>query len=178
MTGSARHRRRRGFSIVEASVAVLLTGVTLAAAFTTLASIGRARTVGSDVVRGGLLAQELMAEILVQPYEGPGQGRGTFGQSSAEAGAGNRSLYDDVDDYHGWSASPPQAKDGSPIAGLDHWTRSVQVVWTDGAGSVSVSDTRIKQITITVTHNGRSVGRAVALRSAGWDEMHGQGEPP
>lgn len=172
-----RPRCQRGFSIVEAAVAVLLTGVTLAATFAIMAPIAHARQVGLSRIRGGMLAEDLMAEILAQVYEGPGEGRGSFGLSTSESATGDRSLFDDIDDYDGWVAKPPQRKDGSPMAGLDRWSRSVDVQWIKAVGEIGGSDTRIKQITVTVRYNSTVVATAVAVRTGAWDEMHGRGEP-
>lgn len=168
---------RHGFSIVEAAVAVLLTGVTLAATFAIMAPIAHTRQVGTTRIRGSMLAEDLLAEILAQAYEGPGEGRGSFGLTTAESATGDRSLFNDVDDYAGWAAMPPQRKDGTPMVGLDKWSRTVDVEWIDTAGAVSGSDTRIKRITVTVQHNSTLVATAVAVRTGAWDEMHGRGEP-
>ena len=37
----------------------------------------------------------------------------------------------DVDDYDGWSASPPEDKNGNPLVGFDDWGRSVSVEWVN-----------------------------------------------
>jgi len=117
-----------------------------------------------------MLAQQLMAEILAQAYEDPNFGPGSFGLGGDEVGDGSRALWEDVDDYDGWSASPPEDKNGNPLTGFDDWGRSVTVDWVnpDNPSQAMMSDTRVKSITVDVTHNGVPVASTVALRSAAW----------
>ncbi len=41
--------------------------------------------------------------------------------------ADDRRTFDDVDDYHGWFASPPQLRNGDPIDMYEGWSRGVSV---------------------------------------------------
>ena len=117
--------RRRGFTLVEAAVSVLIVGLMLTAALYALGGVGKARAVGLGQGRGMLLAQDLLNEVLRAAYTDP-QSPGGWGPE-AEENTATRADFDDVDDYLGWSASPPQAKDGTALAGYDGWQRSVAV---------------------------------------------------
>jgi hypothetical protein len=115
--------------------------------------------------RGMHLAQDLMVEILQQSYLEPVD-TPLFGPEASEADT-SRADYDDVDDYNGWSASPPQQRDGTVMADWSGWSRGVTVVWANPAEltQAAVSDAGIKRITVTVAHDGVPVASLVALRT-------------
>ena len=66
-----------------------------------------------------------------------------------------------MDDYNGWTESPPATRAGVAMAGYAGWTRSVVVAYVDpSALVVSATATTIKRVTVTVTAPG---GKAYAL---------------
>jgi hypothetical protein len=149
-------------------VSIAIVGLMLVAALNTLGAskIGTQKT--GDRARAALLAQELMSEILQQYYEDPNVPAGSFGLRAAKVGDGSRALWEDVDDYDGWTASPPERKDGTVISGFVGWRRSVSVAWINPANlsQVNVSDTRVKRIIVTVTLDDAVTARLVAIRTA------------
>ena len=92
-------QRRRGLSIVEAAISIVLVGVMLVAALNAAGASKLALTKLGDRGRGMLLAQELMTEILAMEYEDSAFPEGNFGRGAAENATGDRSLYDDVVDF-------------------------------------------------------------------------------
>ena len=161
-------RTAPAFTLVEVMMSVIIVGVMFAAALNTVGSarVGEYKIVGRN--RGLLLAQDLMAEILQQAYDDP-NGSVVFGAESGE-GTSNRTDFDDVDDYHAWSKSPPQRKDGTVIPNLDGWERSVAVVWVnpDDLSQTVGSDQGAKRMTVTVTHNGVPAAALFAFRTSAW----------
>lgn len=122
-----------------------------------------------------------MAEILQQAYADPVFGIGSFGLAAAEAATGDRSLFDDVDDYNGWQAGPPQYRDGTVIPGTDGYERLVSVAWVnpDDLLGVSGSETGVKRILVTVEHQGRMIVSQSAYRTKLWFdpvELQGDGD--
>ena len=90
-----------------------------------------------------------------------------IGTDSGE-GSGDRADFDDVDDYHSWSASPPEGKNGTSLVGYDGWTRSVNVVYVTAAqpGGLSVvGDLGVKRITVTVTDPRGASTTVIGVRS-------------
>ena len=89
-----------------------------------------------------------------------------FGPEPGEAD-GTRTYFDDVDDYDGWSASPPQAKDGTVLKDYDGWTRKVEVVYATPSdpGISPVTDLGLKRISVTVTDLPGQESVLAALRS-------------
>jgi type II secretory pathway pseudopilin PulG len=164
----SRARDARAFTLVEATLSVLIVAVMLVAALSTLGATGLLRRQTEQVAAGPLLAQELMNEILSKAYEEPVDSP-QFGREEGESG-GHREAWDDVDDYDGWSASPPEWPDDTPQVAFAGWERSVSVAWVDPAApdQVHSSPTGVKRITVTVRRDGRMLGSLTALRTAAW----------
>ena len=159
-----------GFSLIEVVISMVVVSVLFVAAMGTVATSKQHQLYSNDSRRGQLLAQALMAEIMQQTYD-DADAPGGFGPELVEM-IGNRSRFDDVDDYHNWSASPPQRKDGNQIPNFAGWKRSVSVVWVN-AGNLAQAfafESGIKLITVTVTHNDLPVAQLKALRTQASDE--------
>jgi|GEM_PF-6598319 len=80
----------------------------------------------------------------------------------------SRADWDDVDDYEGWSASPPQLKDGTPIADYSGWTREVAVAYVDPLdpnGLSASEDLGLKRIIVRATDPQGRKTALFALRS-------------
>jgi type II secretory pathway pseudopilin PulG len=151
-------------------VATLIVGIMLVAAMQTVGQSVRGRIAMADAQRGALLAQQLMAEILQTDYLEPDESA-VFGPEASETG-GTRGAFDDVDDYDGWTASPPQQKDGTPIPNRTDWQRAVTVDWVNASllTQVLATDTGVKRITVTVSRNGQVVASLVTVRSEAWQQ--------
>lgn len=161
-------RRRRGFSLVEVVVATLIVGVMMVAAMNTLGAFIRGQQRMAQQSRGWLLAQQLASEVLEQSYEEQIDAP-TFGRESGEA-FDRRTDYDDVDDYHGWDASPPQERDGTGMSELAQWRRTVSVDLVDvnNPDTTVVTDQGLKRIIIEVFSGDEGMARLVVLRSRSW----------
>lgn len=160
-------RRTLGFTLVEAVISIVLVGLLLVAAINTLGASALSKRNIEHQALGYPLAQDLMTEILIQAYEEPVDAI-NFGRESGEGG-GSRANWDDVDDYDGWSARPPKAKDGVTLYGYDQWTRSVVVAFVKPTSLNNISaDTGVKRITVMVAHNTTPVAELVAIRTVAW----------
>jgi len=157
--------RPGAFTLVEAVLSLVIVGAVLVAALSTVGASRLSQQRTSQYSRGQLLAESLMAEILRQDYQDPNDPP-VFGCESGES-TSTRADFDDVDDYNGWSSSPPTAKDGTQLAGLSGWQRSVTVQWVDPADitQVQASETNTKRITVTVSCNNKQVGSLTAIRT-------------
>ena len=120
---------RSGFTLAESVVSMLIVSVMLVAALNMVGSSARARQVQESASRDLALAGDLLAEVLHAGYAelytasnwGPDSGENT----------GSREHFDDVDDYDGWSSSPPESKAGETLEGYEGWRRSVRVRYAD-----------------------------------------------
>jgi hypothetical protein len=92
----------------------------------------------------------------------------TWGPESPEQ-SNVRADWDDVDDYDGWSASPPEAKDGTELTEFTGWSRAVTVEYVAPAkpGTVAVGgDQGVKRVTVVVTDPRGAQTTLVGLRGA------------
>ncbi len=164
-----------GLSLVEATISIILVGLTIVAALNTLGAAKLGRMRNSDRRDAHHLAQALMMEIMRQSYEepedppNPGLGR-EAGESD-----GDRDRWDDVDDYAGWSASPPEDDDNTAIPGHNGWTRSADVQWVvaNDLATTSPTETGVKRITVKVKHGDETSASLVAIRTSGLPSLEG-----
>jgi type II secretory pathway pseudopilin PulG len=119
-------RRARGFSLVEAMVSAGIVGVMLVASVNLLSSAARTRVADSNRRTSLLLAQQLMSEVISQPYKDGDLLNLLFGP---ELGENSRADFDDVDDYSNYQEKPPKDHGGAVIAGFNDWKRKVKVTW-------------------------------------------------
>jgi prepilin-type N-terminal cleavage/methylation domain-containing protein len=166
-----RRRPAAGFTLVEVVVSMAVVALAIVAALQTIGAVVRTRGTVHERRAGRALARALAAEIAGQAYAEPlATPGGPLGPEAGEAD-GTRAAFDDVDDYAGWSASPPAEADGTPCDGCDAtWTRSVAVEWVAPGdyGTTRAAASGAKRITVTVTHEGREVARLVAVRTDAW----------
>ncbi len=158
-------QRPKGFTLVEAVLSLVIVSVMLVAVLSTVGASRLSQYRTSQYSRGQLLAEALMAEILPQDYLDPND-TPVFGTESGES-TSTRADFDDVDDYHGWSSSPPVAKDGTELAGLSGWQRSVTVQWVNPADITQAqgSESNAKRVIVTVSCNNKQVGYLTAIRT-------------
>ena len=155
--------RARGFSLVEAMVSAGIVGVMLVASVNLLSSAARTRVADGNRRTGGLLAQQLMSEILAQPYKDEQPLNLLFGP---ELGEGLRTDYDDVDDYKDFQEKPPRDHNGLPIAGYELWKRKVKVTWVlPDTLSQSLLDTGLVRIEVTAVDPRGVESTVSALRA-------------
>jgi len=155
---------------VESALSVFLVGVLMVAALYAVGAGVRRQSNTASQVRGKKLAHDLMQEILQQCYQDPLQ-TPVFGPEPGETTQPpTRSRFNDVDDYVGWTESPPANKSGVPYAGFSGWTRSVNVQWADpvSLAPTAATYTGLKLITITVSFNGQTQATLVGYRSIAW----------
>lgn len=160
----------RGFSLIESVVSVLVVSVMFVAALATVSSSRVGQRITADHSQGTLLAEELMNEILKRAYIDPDGANSVLAREAGED-ALDRTTWDDVDDYQDWASSPPRDENGVVMPGLDSWQRSVSIAYVkdDDLNNVVGTNTGVKRIIVTVTRDGRQVGRLQAIRSGAKD---------
>ena len=158
--------RLGGFSVIEVAMSSLLVGVVLVAS---LQVTGQALVVQRDranMSTGVFLAEGLLGEILLLPYMEPGLTSSAIQLETGEL-ANNRSTFDDVDDYHNYSESPPKSPENIPLIGFDGWERLVQVRWVnpDNLNQARAAESGVKRVTVEVRRNGQLLATAMGIRS-------------
>jgi len=156
---------RRAFTMAESVISLVVVSGMMVAALNMVGSSARTRQVQVSESRGLALANHLMTEIICNHYEDP-NADGMAGDPPG--GEHTRANFDDLDDYNGWTASPPQTKGGNPLAGYDGWVRKVSVTFADPfqPDGDSYTDQGLKRITVTVTSDKNVETTLTALRAA------------
>lgn len=161
-------RRRSAFTLVESVIALVIVSVMLVAALNTVGTSRLSQYKTSSLTQGRLLAESLLAEILTQSYADP-NGAAVFGLEVGESGD-SRAGFDDVDDYHKWSSSPPTEKNGDKMSAWAGWRRTVTVEWVDPADPAATksAETQAKRVTVNVYFGDMPVASLVGIRT-NWD---------
>jgi MSHA pilin protein MshD len=156
--------RRRGLTLFEAVCACLVVSILMVSAMRAAGITAKYQFATADRARARFLANQLMTDILSTSYQDPNV-TPLFGVEAGET-TSSKVNYDDVDDFNGWTESPPQDRDGNAMTELTGWQRSVSVAWvsTTNLSSISSSETGVKRITVTVSKNGATLATRVAIK--------------
>lgn len=161
---------RRGITMMEVVIGTLLVGMVLAATLNIIGPTVRATKLAGDEVLAAQFVEELLAEIAAQPYRDPTDDAGVIGTEAGETGS-NRSRFDDVDDYNGWTDSI-QTTTGVARSGLKgSWTRGAKVVWIDPDDPATEvgADLGAKRVTVFVSLAGTRLATQTIIRTEGFD---------
>ena len=141
---SNRLRRARGFTLVEMVIAIVVIGVGLAGVL--LAFNTAVRGSADPLVHKQMLAiaEEMMEEILLKPYD-------STDAPGAISGC-NRVNADDVRDYAGYASTGVCDVDGGAVSGLAGYNVSVRVVSENWQGIANTL-----HVTVTVTHGSETL---------------------
>jgi type II secretory pathway pseudopilin PulG len=170
MRGQSSIHGRTGFSLAESLVSVTLAGILMVTSLQSMVTAKRRELNTTEQLSGQQLACALLSEILLQDYKEPQTSVApVFGLETGES-TGNRSLFDDVDDYIGWTESPPVERSGNVIPGFSGWTRTVTVerANADTLAPTTLTNSGLKKMTVTVSRNGITRGSMVGYRGIGW----------
>jgi Tfp pilus assembly protein PilV len=154
-----------GLTLVEAMMSMVIVAVLLVAALRATGASALAQYKTAERATGRALASGLVNEIVVLRYEDP-NGSPVFGREAGESSS-SKASWNDVDDFDGWTESPPQYRDGTVMPNLAGWQRTVTVTRINplNVSQTSVSETGAKQNSVTVKHNGLPVATRVAIRT-------------
>jgi type II secretory pathway pseudopilin PulG len=156
---------RPALTLVEVVASTMIVGMLAVATLNSLGAATRsADSIGNRAIAAGL-ADELLSEIVQQPYSDP-NGSAVFGRESGEP-AGPRSAFDDVDDYDSWTVSPPQYRDGSVIPNRANWRQRVTItrVAPSNPGQDSGSDQGVKKIRVKIEYKNQVLADQLAIRT-------------
>jgi len=154
--------RRRGFTLVESLIASVVLAVAVVGIAGTIAASYQQSKDQVSVAEATQLARQLIEEISARPFEVPaGSASNAVGWSGGNA---NRSLYDDVSDYDGYTddstaiAIPGGGTRSFGTAGP--YTRSVSVTSGPVPQGHTAPAVDFKHVKVTVT---RPRGPAITI---------------
>ena len=159
-----RTRRAAAFTLAEAVFAVMIVGIAAAGITRAIGVSARTELAAWERVHGIALAEELIAEALTRPAF---RGVEPFGPSGAEVGSTSRLIFDDFEDYHGWSSTPPRKQSGEIIERSAKWRRTciVEFVDPENPSQVSQSPTEAVRLTVSVYHGTRFIAKVSVIRT-------------
>ena len=160
---------RRGFSVPEALIGIVVLSFSGAALLTTFDMALRTGVDSMDQLQAQGLASQWMDEICRLRYHDPSQSW-TQSPLGPESGESTREDFDDIDDYDGLVTAPPTDRWGIAIGSgdgagglrqavlrvpnnqLDDWRTRVTVQYVQATDHTVVSSTatRFRRITVTV----------------------------
>lgn len=167
-TPNPRNGRLAGITLLETLISLLILGGAFIAALNTIAGARASQAAVAQQRMGLVLAEDLMAEILTHPYEE--DGASLIGVDPGEI-ATDRSTFDDLDDYDGWSSTPATAVDGTKITGAEDYSRHVTVGYVALLSPTTASNTDegLKLIVVTVRYGDKQVAELSTYRSDVYD---------
>jgi len=162
-------RLSSGMTIIEVVLAMVLLSMMLGAVLSAVELSARTQHSTADATYARSLAADLLEEVCGFAYADPA-GAAEFAVGGDE-NAADRSTFDDVDDFDGWSESPPIQSDGTPVPGSDGWTRIVNVKWVDplDPSIESVTETGAKRVQVGVSRGGVTYAVITRIRTAALD---------
>lgn len=163
--------RGRAMTIVEVLVAMVLLSMLLGGVLSAVELSARTQYSTADMAMARSLAADLLEEVCAQPYVDPADPN-EAGLGADEV-AGDRTTFDDVDDYHGWMQKPPLFADGTPIPGAGAWQRRVFVRLVDPTvpDVVVGSESGGKLVIVRVTRGPVIYAEMKRLRTQTWDRF-------
>lgn len=154
----------QGVTLIELLATIVIISIALAAVS---ASVGNTVSRSADPLiqhRTVLLAQAYAEEVLGKRFAESTPLGGVPAATDASVctlgaeGGETRALFDDVDDYHGLSESPPALQSGSALNGYTDYTAAVSVSCAGTAlGLANNHDAKAIDISITAP-DGRTSG--------------------
>ncbi len=175
----------RGFAMVEVVMATAIVGGLAVAALSLAASSAGHKARAANQARGRVLCRSLAEEISNLPvadWSTDGidlfikTGGYTIDGADAKAAnvvsaAGQRSLFSVIDNYHGYTESPPKDQDDNVLPGYTGWTRTVtvEVVGFSNPNAVSASEMGLRKITVEASYAGKPIASTTFLRSSEWE---------
>lgn len=154
----------RGFTFLEIVVSLTLIAVGIVGLLETLnVSIATLQKARKETI-GVILARSLLSEIITKDFCDPEDCNSSylgFEDNETRCGSGS-SYFDDVDDYQGYSESPPEKLSCVSFENLSFsgahlysgFTRLVNVSYVDETLNYTQNATQLKRITVIVSAPG------------------------
>ena len=150
---------------METVVSMLLVTFVIGSTLATVGPVVEGSTYAERRLHAARLGDELMSEVLSQAYKDPDEDTDSIGRDSGE-GSGDRTAFDDVDDYSGYTGWPAKRRDGSVAGGSEKYGQLVNVNWIDPLTlGTSGTDTGLKSVQVLIYYNNSIYFRGFAVVS-------------
>jgi prepilin-type N-terminal cleavage/methylation domain-containing protein len=122
--GPKRDLSHRGFTLIEASLAMVIVGIGIVSAVRLFAACTQENRGSVGMTTATLLANHVREAMNGLSFDDPGTATTTFGPEGGETLA----TYDDLDDFNAQTFNPPIDAMRQPIASQSQYTQVVRVV--------------------------------------------------
>ncbi len=164
---SLQHRlSRHAFSLIETTIACLLTSLLIVTALKSSAILARSLSRQGYALAAEEFAGMLLNEVAEKAFQDPGQTTTVLGTESGES-TGTRTTLDDVDDYNGLLLNIITDRNGSVLSAANKWKAQFTVGYVQPSApqTVVVAVTPLKRIVLDLTDPSGRVRRFTALRA-------------
>lgn len=152
------NKNKSGFTLIEALIATILIGVSIAALITSNISHTQANAHGMYTTTAEFLIEEIRAMTMPMAFVEPDEVPDTFGPDEGEVDVGD---YDDLDDFDGVTFSPPVDVNGNSLNDFSEYSQIVTVESVNPAdftSAVEDFDSSIVRMSVNIVMNGKQVG--------------------
>jgi Tfp pilus assembly protein PilV len=154
-------RSSPGYILLETAVTYVIVSFTIVSLASVVTLSLEANTASEASLICGQLAHELLQEIQLRKWDQNWASSqkpaypalspsATLGVDSGE-NASNKTTFNDIDDFNGWTESPPQDPMGNTLSQFVGFSRSVTVQYVTSSLAVSASPTNYKEVTVCVS---------------------------
>jgi prepilin-type N-terminal cleavage/methylation domain-containing protein len=151
----SRGARRRGFTLVETALAMVIIGVGVMALLQLLAAGTMSNGAGTELTTAVNLANNIHEITIGMAFTDATSPNSTTTKESSVAN------YNDIWDLNGDTYSPPLDVRRNPIAGYSNWSQSVTVQTVDpnnvSAARPNDATQPTARVTVVITHNNKKV---------------------
>lgn len=153
---------KEGYLLIEASITCLIISLSLVALVPMFILSLRANTKTEQVKVATQLSVELLEEIRLRKWDqktpSPPQSialGSAIGVDSGET-ASDKRTFNDIDDFNGWSESPPMDPLMQPLSNFSGYSRNVTVSYVDAGMNPNAGPTDYKEVTVCTQRSGMS----------------------
>jgi MSHA pilin protein MshD len=147
-----------GYSLIELIVTIVVTSIVIIIFYSIFAPNQKNSVTSVLQTKAAELGQAYLEEITLKRFDENSPAGNTVrcnqspsllcGAIGAEEGAGNRALFDDVDDYDGLDDQPAKDAFGNNRVGFNGFRVTVAVAYAGGDFGLAAQD--LKRVTVTV----------------------------
>lgn len=152
---------RAGYALLEVAVANVMLTVALACLVPVFAMGLKSYKKTEKIQAAAMLASEMLEEVRLRKWDENTAASGVYTGSYSAIGrdgtesASDKTTYDDVDDFNGWTENGVKDPLNRSVSGFADVVRSVAVSYVDANLAVVAGPTDYKQITACVQIPGR-----------------------